>query len=375
MSLLAYLWSLPALDQHAHNVPQPHHSPPFLAGFSESLCPEVWQRDTPHGLFYRRSLKRLGSLLDCPPQEAAVLQARQRLGLERLTGLCLERAHLEGLLLDDGLNPETILPWSWHQRFVPTYRLLRLEALAEQLRRRFAAFEDWEEALRTHLGSTGPEVVGWKSIAAYRGGLQVAAVSRSEAKDAFARWPSDQRLGPGAVHAYLLHTALGLASHLGRPVQFHTGFGDPDLDLRQANPLGLRPLLEAYRCPFVLLHAGYPYMREAGYLASVYPHVWVDFGLAVPYLSTAGMREAVGGLLELAPLNKVMYSSDASLLPDLFYLGAVHGREVLAWVLEQAVEHGDLDWSEAEQAGRWILAQNARRLYWSEGEATASSLD
>ena len=42
--------------------------------------------------------------------------------------------------------------------------------------------------------------------------------------------------------------------------------------------------------PLVLLHASYPYTREAGYLASVYPHVYVDLGLAVP-----GARRRVRG--------------------------------------------------------------------------------
>ena len=60
------------------------------------------------------------------------------------------------------------------------------------------------------------------------------------------------------------------------PVQIHTGFGDADLDLREANPLHLRPLLESGRyanVPFVLLHASYPYVRELGYLAAIYANV------------------------------------------------------------------------------------------------------
>ena len=55
------------------------------------------------------------------------------------------------------------------------------------------------------------------------------------------------------------------------PVQFHTGFGDPDLDLRLGNPLYMRSLLEDRRfrnAPIVLLHASYPYAQEAGYLSS-----------------------------------------------------------------------------------------------------------
>ncbi|XAR62384.1 hypothetical protein NMG60_11017118 [Bertholletia excelsa] len=53
-------------------------------------------------------------------------------------------------------------------------------------------------------------------------------------------------------------------------------FGDKDLDLRLSNPLHLRALLEDKRLskiPIVLLHASYPFSKEASYLASVYPRV------------------------------------------------------------------------------------------------------
>lgn len=53
-------------------------------------------------------------------------------------------------------------------------------------------------------------------------------------------------------------------------------FGDKDLDLRMSNPLHLRALLEDQRfckCRLVLLHASYPFSKEASYLASVYPQV------------------------------------------------------------------------------------------------------
>ena len=54
-------------------------------------------------------------------------------------------------------------------------------------------------------------------------------------------------------------------------------------------------------------------MREAGYLASVYPRVYLDFGLAVPFLSSSGMWNTLRQLLELAPTSKLMYSSDAKI--------------------------------------------------------------
>lgn len=55
----------------------------------------------------------------------------------------------------------------------------------------------------------------------------------------------------------------------------------------------------------MLLHASYPFSKEASYLASVYPQVFLDFGLAVPKLSVHGMISSVRELLELAPIKKV----------------------------------------------------------------------
>ena len=149
------------------------------------------------------------------------------------------------------------------------------------------------------------------------------------------------------------------------------------LPLRPRPPrrlLHLRPLLEDRRlrdAPVVLLHASYPFVREAGYLASVYPQVYLDMGLAVPLLSVAGMRAAVEALLELAPVTKLMYSSDAHFLPEMYYLAAKWGRRVLGDALDRAVRDADLSPAEAEQAAALILRDNARALYGVDGPAAA----
>jgi hypothetical protein len=51
------------------------------------------------------------------------------------------------------------------------------------------------------------------------------------------------------------------------------------------------------------------------------------------------------------------------LIPELYYLGSINGRAILADVLEECVKDGDLDAGEASEAARWILAENAERLY------------
>ena len=115
------------------------------------------------------------------------------------------------------------------------------------------------------------------------------------------------------------------------PVQFHVGYGDSDVDLHRCNPLLLTPLLRAIQptgVPVMLLH-NYPYHREAGYLAQVFPHVYVDAGLATHNLG-ARAPALLAEALELAPFGKFLYSSDAFGLPELFYLGAALFRSALS---------------------------------------------
>jgi predicted TIM-barrel fold metal-dependent hydrolase len=77
------------------------------------------------------------------------------------------------------------------------------------------------------------------------------------------------------------------------------------------------------------------------------------------------MRKTVQQLLELAPTSKLMYSSDAHNIPELYYLGAKWGREILGWVLDKAVKDSDLTVKEAESVARAILSENARTLHFN----------
>jgi predicted TIM-barrel fold metal-dependent hydrolase len=276
------------------------------------------------------------------------------------------------VLLDDGFLPDQVLPLEWHERFVRVHRLLRLEWLAEELLERADTFEAFLDQFRAALDPPPANVVGLKSIAAYRTGLDIQRPSLELASRAWREWKqapgggNRPRLAKKHLLHFLLRQAMELAARHRLPVQFHTGFGDPDLDLRLANPLHLRRLLEDGRfrtVPVVLLHAAYPFSREAGYLASVYPQVYIDMGLSVPFLSVSGMRTAVRMLLELAPFSKLMYSSDAHLIPELYYLGAKWGRQVLGACLDEAIADGDLTSNEAEELAVAVLQGNARRLY------------
>jgi uncharacterized protein len=367
------LGEISAIDQHAHNLLKPEIAShyPYPISFTEGYDPDLINAHARHSLFYRRSLREIAQLLQCEPTEAAILECRQELGLEQLTQHCFQAANLEAIFLDDGFLADDVLPWQWHEQFIPVKRLLRLEHLAENLIVQEEHFDDFLDRFRSEIDPPRAKVVAFKSIAAYRTGLEIQAIQTEAAQWNFYELKREShgkrlRLNNKFLIDFLITHTLEIAAKHQVPVQFHTGFGDPDLDLRLANPLYLREFLEDSRwrnVPIILLHGAYPYTREAGYLASVYPQVYVDFGLAVPFLSVAGMRSLLKQLLELTPTSKLLYSSDAHNIPELYYLGAKWGREILGSVLEEAVRDSDLTVTEADAIAAAILRENARELY------------
>ncbi|KAJ8535525.1 hypothetical protein K7X08_023245 [Anisodus acutangulus] len=101
----------------------------------------------------------------------------------------------------------------------------------------------------------------------------------------------------------------------------------------------------------------------SSHLASAYPQVYLDFGFAIPKLSFHGMISSVKELLKLAPINKVMFSTDAIAFAEAFYLGAKRACEVVFSVLRDAMVEGDLSITKAIAAVTDIFAENAKKLY------------
>jgi uncharacterized protein len=231
--------------------------------------------------------------------------------------------------------------------------IMRLERVAEEALG--GSFGDFRERIRAEVaGARARGFAGLKTIAAYRTGLDVGPPDAAVAEEAFAA------RGPRLQSKPLLELALWDALEANAadplPLQVHTGFGDGDLFLPTANPALLKPLIERFReTPFVLLHC-YPYVREAGWLAHVYGNVWFDLSLTIPHVSRPA--EMVRQALELAPVSKLLYASDAARTPELYYLAAKWWREALAEVLAEALPAAD-----AEEAGRAILRENALSLY------------
>ena len=233
--------------------------------------------------------------------------------------------------------------------------VLRIERVAEEaLGSSFGELRMQVRGEVAHARTRG--YAGLKTIAAYRTGLDVSPPDVDAAERAFRE--SGPRLESKALLELALWEALEANEGTGQPlpVQVHAGFGDSDLFLPRVHPGYLKPLVERFReTPFVLLHC-YPYVREAGWLAHVYGNVWFDLSLTIPHVSRPA--EVVRQALELAPVSKLLYASDAARTPELYYLAAKWWREALAEALAEA-----LPADEAETAGRAILRENALGLY------------
>ena len=112
----------------------------------------------------------------------------------------------------------------------------------------------------------------------------------------------------------------------------------------------------------MLLHTGYPYVRSLSYLAAMYPNVYADLG-EVQLFVAGDLRSIVRELLGLAPMNKILFSTDASLVPELYWLGAQAGRRALGQVLDEHIAEGLIDERTAIGMAEMVLWRNAERVY------------
>lgn len=371
------LSQIPIIDHHAHalrKVTAPLTLEQYQGYFTESADPVVKSRDVPHTIMWQWAIRELAAYLDCEPSAEAVLNRRNAVPLVELANGMWDDQNSDTLLIDYGFRgAENYTPEELRATFNQKVELLlRLETFAQELILQHNTFTQFVDAFVAGVeGARQAGHVGLKSIIAYRTGLDILPVERHEAARAFgevkdlAYRQGSIRLANKPLCDYLVQTALHIADRQQMPVQFHTGLGDTDVDLLKANPLHLRPLLEnsAYKnVRFVLLHAAYPYVRQLGYLAAMYPNIYMDISLAIPFITTqipAMIHEALG----LTPVNKILYSSDAFSIPEIFWLANRWGRAALEKVLGEIVDAGALTETQAYAAGERILNGNAREVY------------
>ena len=374
------LSGLPVVDQHCHAVERTQGHTDVAAWhalFSESHDAGMRARDAADTAFYRRLLAAMADFHGVDTgHEQDVLDARARLSTLELVSVLFRDVGVGGVVVDTGFPAgDLALPGGELSAASGAQQvtLLRLELLFQDLVATTGSYDELVEAVRdTLVDVRGRGHAGFKTIAGYRTGLDITRWNEPDVRASYVQARAEAtdhgsvRLGHKPLLDTLLHLAFEAAAAQALPVQFHVGYGDPDVDLRTATPLALREVLEqpAYRpMQVVLLHGCWPYFREGAYLAAVYPNAHLDLSYAIPFLSVAEMRSVTRAALGAAPYSKLLYSSDGARVPELHWLGAREGRRVLGDCLAELVADGDLPAREVDDVATRVLAGNARAMY------------
>jgi uncharacterized protein len=342
-----------------------NHANHDLESFVEELT-----ETTMFGLALRRWL---ASFLGCEPTKDEVVAARDA----ALRGdpaayarrLC-DAERVVAVVADEGY-PQPTIPREDFERAlggVPVHRVGRIEPWIVAARES-GTFEDTVGAFEALMDEAGgdPRLVGFKTIIAYRTGLDITDPSSSDAAAAFERWRADgwreSREDAKPVRDFLLRRAFALAKRHDRPFHVHVGGGDPDVNLAHAKPSDVFSFfVEHQDLPIVMIHSGYPWVAEASYIASVLPNVYLDLSELVPW-GWGQIDWSLEMILGAVPGAKVFHGSDESSEPEMFPASAWLVRNALERVLTTFVDRDFLSLEDAEAIGQGILSGNVRRLH------------
>ena len=202
-------------------------------------------------------------------------------------------------------------------------------------------------------------IVGLKHSLAYQRTLSFEKVPREKAAEAFGRRRNE--LSPDQIKAFedfLMWHLCELSARNELPFQIHTGHAR----IQGSNPMLLVDLIEANpNTRFVLFHGGIPWVGESAAIAMRHRNVYLDC-VWLPTLSPVMARRALHEWLDLVPASRILWGADCNHAEGI-YGAATVTREVLAEVLAERVDRGELRFEDAEYIGRRILRENALDLF------------
>ncbi len=370
--------SIPVVDNHCHPVLLNQHMDAlrFRSYCTEATDPSFAEKHVPNTVYYLWLLRQMATFYGCERDEDDILAARSRLGSDTLLEHLLRAANIDTLVLDPAypLSSACYTPERMGQLgHCRAVKMLRLETLMQGLILDYSDFDEVIERFADrvrHVHEHG--YCALKSIVAYRTGLNIAEWSKDEAATSFleARTQASEqgqlRIAHKPLIDYLLHIAFQQAAEQQLPIQFHTGYGDSDTDMRLGNPLQLREVLERkdyHSMAVVLLHESYPYCQLGAYLAAIYPHVYFDLSYTIPFLDKLEMLAFTRQALSAAPASKLMFSTDGIHLPEMHWAGALRGRSIIGQVLDEVIDADEIDEDQGYDIAQQILHDTAYAVY------------
>ena len=376
------------IDAHCHPF-LPSKETPHLERYFTLSGLHAKPFDAANTLFFRSTVQELSRVLNVHGPYSAIIKARNRLYRDDPASyirLLFEEVKVGELLVDVGYPSKLMSGYSVNLRtfgkLVPcrTRLIHRVDGTITSCLKTASSIKDAVQFLLEDIDYSVKtrKAVALKSTVAYLTGLEIKHVSDSAAREAFETLSALVKKGHSVFELlsrrksetktlwdYSLYLIAERAHKLRTPLQIHTGMGDAPFDLSKSNPALLAEFINSPECSrteIVLVHCGYPYIREVGYLTNAYPNVYADLSMMIPFASL-GVAENIERLLQLAPTSKIMYASDGSEIPEIFWMAALETKKGLAEVSDRLIRSGVIDDETATQIAKQILQQNATRVY------------
>jgi len=216
--------------------------------------------------------------------------------------------------------------------------------------------------------------VAEKFEVAYLRGFDFADTPRPEAERIYSKWVGGEHPDPAeykALQDFLFRYIAAECGRLGMPIHLHTMSGGGGyFDIAKGNPLLLDSVFDDARLRktrFVMLHGGWPFVREAGSLLQK-PNVFLDLSQQAltfpPRTIAAWLRE----WLETYP-DKVMFGTDGYPFSDSMgweettWIASHNARQALGLALTGMVRDGEITRDRAIEIARLVLRGTAAQMY------------
>lgn len=342
----------PLIDQHSHGAV---HGELGLGSFETHLAAAVGAHGpAPAGTSYFDSFTGLAIRRWCPPllglepqcPPARYLARRREVGAYRAGRLLLRGSGIGTFLLEAGTPGDltsagelATAAEAW------AHEVVRLEPLAEQVADTSGSVDSFLGYTAEALYAAAQHTTAFASGATHCDGH---APEAGEVRRAAERWLRGRRPGERLGEPALVRHLLWSAVATGLPVQLHC----PD-----PRPLaGFLRATAGIGSALVLLPR-VPHHRRAAELAAVHAHVYAD----------AGPRPE--DTLGRAPFGKLLFSSGARGLPELYVTGARFFLRAMGRLVREWADEGLCGTEDGRRITEMVGSGTARRIYRLSAEA------
>lgn len=209
---------------------------------------------------------------------------------------------------------------------------------------------------------------------AYLRSFDFSNPSLEDAAPIYAKWVT--RKDPDLVEYKVLQDFLFRyiaqeCGHLGLAVHLHTMSGGGGyFGIAGGNPMLLEPVFNdptLRKTKFVMLHGGWPYVREAGSLLQK-PNVYLDLSQQALTFSPRTLATWLREWLETFP-DKVLFATDGYPFSEAMgweestWIASRNARQALGLALTGMVQDGEITRPRAAEIARMVLIGNAANLY------------